>query len=206
MNHIFKASALCGIALLLSTGCKKTADNTANYRSAIDAYFAAHPACLWPQPIQFPVQVNRSDTTKTAAYDALYDAGLLTRTSEEKKVLIVATKPVATYDLNDKGRGEWSPDTTHPGFGNFCYGHRKVDTIVSATSNNGEPGATTQASYLYSFINAPDWSQAIETQTEFPKVGAAVNSHGGGVLTLTDTTGGWKVQPSATNPDATIVQ
>jgi hypothetical protein len=198
MHNAFKTATILCAAALLSTGCKKTADNTLNYKSAIDTYYAAHPSCLWSQPMQFPAQVDTSDTSKTAPYDALFDQGLLTRNASEKKVLIIATKRVTNYDLSDNGRSTWTADTTQPGFGNFCYGHRTVQSIDSASPNNGQPGATTQVSYHFGFSGAPAWAQAAETQNAFPHVKADL-SNGSATATLLDTNNGWQVQPPATS-------
>jgi hypothetical protein len=210
MKKISKAALSLTAAALLLTACRKTADNTTNYASTLTAYFTAHPSCLWPQAVRFPAQVDTSNTLQTAPYDALFDAGLLTRTTDEKKVLLIANKQVTNYDLSDKGRSNWTADPSNPGYGNFCYGHRTVRTIVDATPNNGQPGATTKVDYLYAFTGAPDWAQSIETQTEFPKLGAEVSGHGGSAATLVDTNNGWQVQtptsPKPVNPDATIVQ
>ena len=193
MRTSFKAVAIMGMAVFLSTGCKKTADNTLNYKSALETYYAAHPSCLWPQPVQFPAQVDASDTAKTAPYDALYDQGLLTRAAAEKKVLIIASKRVTNYDLSDKGRSTWTADTNQPGFGNFCYGYRTVQSIDSASPNNGQPGATTQVSYHFAFSGAPAWAQAAETQNAFPQIKDDL-SNGSATATLVDTNTGWQVQ------------
>jgi hypothetical protein len=210
MKKLSNAALILTAATLLLTACRKTGDNTANYEAALNAYFAAHPSCLWPQPVRFPVQVDTSNTLQTGPYDALFDAGLLVRTTDEKKVLIVASRQVTNYDLSDKGRSSWTADPNNPGYGNFCYGHRAVQTIIDATPNNGQPGATTKVNYLYSFTGVPDWAQAIETQTEFHKLATEVTGHGGSSAVLSDTTNGWQVQvpatPKTVNPDATIVQ
>src|ERR1700749_4977987 len=122
-------SSMLGALFLLSAGCNQKADSNTNYEAAINDYYKAHPACLWSQPKKFPVQAATSDDAKTQGYDALTDAGLLTRTTGEKKVMIVASKQVNNYDLSAQGRSSWTPDTTQPGYGNFCYGHRAVDAI-----------------------------------------------------------------------------
>ena len=139
MKPLHTALLGCAIAALFA-GCKKTADNTMNYKSAINSYYSAHPACLWQQPKQFPVQVGASDTDKTAPYDALVDQGLLMRSTSEKKIVIVS-KRETNYDLSSNGRSAWTADPNQPGFGNFCYGHRSVMSIDNATPNNGQPGA-----------------------------------------------------------------
>ena len=202
-----KHALLCGAALLLASGCNKTADNTINYKSAINAYYASHPACLWPQSQKFPAQVGTSDTTKTAPYDALVDQGLLARTTSEKKIIIVS-KQETNYDLSDKGRSAWIADTTQPGFGNFCYGQRSVSSIDNATPNSGQPGATTTVSYHYPLSGVPDWAKAAETQNAYPQVATAF-AGGSATATLIDTNNGWQVQappPSTSSPDGRIVE
>ena len=196
-------------ALILLAGCKKTADNTSNYKSAIDAYYSANTACLWPSSQQFPKQVAASDSTKTAPFAALVDQGLLTRTTSEKKIIIISKQEV-NYDLSDKGRSAWTADPNQPGYGNFCYGHRSVSSIDSSTPNNAQPGATTVVNYHYTFSGAPDWAKASETQTAFPRLQTDLSGSGTATATLVDTTNGWQVQtppPSTTtNPDSKIVQ
>ena len=141
MNTRSTVAALCGIVLLAAGGCKKTADNSLNYKSAINDYYTAHPSCLFSEPQKFPVQVDTDNDSKTAGFDALFNQGLLTRKTEEKKKLLgLVQKQVTDYDLSDKGRSAWTSDTQQPSEGNFCYGHREVDSIDSSTPNNGEVG------------------------------------------------------------------
>ena len=185
--------ALCGIALLMATGCNKKADNTVNYKSAVDTYYSAHPACLWDSTKKFPVQAGTSDTDKTSDYDALVDQGLLTRTTAEKKVMIIASKSVTNYDISDKGRSAWTADPSQPGYGNFCYGHRKVSSIDSATPSSSDPGATTQIVYSYTLSDAPGWATAAETQNAYPQLHADLAGPQTGQATLTNTSNGWQV-------------
>ena len=142
--NTFRNAAVFGVGMLVVSGCNKKADNSINYKSAINAYYSAHPSCLFSQPVQFPTQKTTSDQSATAPYDALVDQGLLVRTTAEKKVFIVASKQVTNYDLSSNGRSAWTADTTQPGFGNFCYGHRSVSTIDSSTPTSSDVGATTQ--------------------------------------------------------------
>jgi len=186
-------------AAALSTGCNKKADNTLNFTNAINTYYTAHPACLWKTSTQFPAQVNTSDTDKTAPYDALVDQGLLARTTAEKKVMIIASKQVTNYDLSEKGRAAWTADTTQPGFGNFCYGHRKVMAIDSSTPTTNQAGATTQVGYHYTFTDAPAWATSAETQNAYSDVRANLGGPHTGSATLTNTSNGWTLSsPSAT--------
>ena len=199
---------IAAAALLLIAGCKKTTDNTLNYKSAINAYYSANPSCLWSHSQQFPTQVAASNTEQTAPFAALVDQGLLTRTTTEKKIIIISKQEV-NYDLSDKGRSAWTADPNQPGYGNFCYGHRSVSSIDSSTPNDAQPGATTVVNYHYTFSGAPDWAKASETQTAFPRLQTDLSGSGTATATLVDTTNGWQVQtppPSSTNPDSKIVQ
>ena len=207
-----RTAAVCGASLLITAGCNKKADNSINYKSAINTYYSAHPACLFSQPTQFPAQKTTSDTSTTAPYDALVDQGLLVRTTAEKKVLIIASKQVTNYDLSSSGRSAWTADTTQPGFGNFCYGHRSVSTIDSSTPTTSDVGATTQINYHYSFSDAPSWANAAETKTAFPNVATDLSGPQAATATLTNTANGWQVTTApdgktpATAADGKIVQ
>ena len=170
----YRAALLCGTALLFA-GCNKQDDSKSNYQSAINDYYKAHPACLWQDTKKFPVQAATSDDAKTEGYDALTDAGLLTRTTAEKKVFIIASKQVNNYDLSAQGRSAWTADTNQPGYGNFCYGHRAVDSIDSFTGGvNGSGVKTAAVNYHYSVADVPGWAQSAEVKTAFPTLGAAL--------------------------------
>jgi hypothetical protein len=119
-----------------------------SYKAAINDHFKAYPVCIWSQPKKFPVQAATSDDAKTEGYDALTQEGLLTRTTAEKKVLIVASKQVNNYDLSEKGRTSWTPDSTQPGYGNFCYGNREVTSVDNSTLGTNGQGAKTVAVFV----------------------------------------------------------
>lgn len=166
--------SLCAI-LLIAAGCNKTDNTKASYESAINDYYKAHPACLWSEPKKFPVQAATSDEVKTEGYDALTDAGLLTRTTAEKKVFIIASKQVNNYDVSDKGRSTWTQDPTQPGFGNFCYGSRTVTSIDSIAPNTGSSGSSTAVvNYHYKVGSVAGWASTQEMQTAFPGISAAL--------------------------------
>lgn len=187
------AATAVAATLLLSAGCNKHVDNTMHFTDAINTYYSAHPVCLWDDPVKFPVQADTSDASKTAGYDALVDQGLLTRTTAEKKVMIVASKQVNNYDISDKGRGTWVPDVNQPGFGNFCYGHRKVTSIDSSTPTNDERGATTQVAFHYTVSDAPAWATTEETQNAYPQIRQNIGGPYPATATLIETNDGWKV-------------
>ena len=50
-----RTATLCAAAtLLLVAGCKKTADNTSNYKSTLDNYYSTNHSCLWSTAQKFP--------------------------------------------------------------------------------------------------------------------------------------------------------
>jgi hypothetical protein len=114
-----------------------------SYKAAINNHYKAFPMCIWSQPKKFPVQAATSDDAKTEGYDALTQEGLLVRTTAEKKVLIIASKQVNNYDLSGTGRTSWTPDSSQPGYGNFCYGNREVTSVDDSPLGTNGSGAKT---------------------------------------------------------------
>ena len=175
MNRNRYSSSMLCVGMLLVAGCNPKDDSKANYQSAINDYYKAHSACLWQETKKLPVQAATSDDAKTQGFDALTDAGVLTRTTAEKKVFIVASKQVNNYDLSEQGRSSWTPDTAQPGYGNFCYGHRAVDAIDSFTAGVNSSGLkTATVNYHYSMADVPAWAKSEEIKTAFPSVAAAL--------------------------------
>jgi len=170
------AGSLCILAGL-ATACNKTDNSDMNYKSAINDHFKANPACIWSQPKKLPAQAATSDDAKTEGYDALTQAGLLVRTTAEKKVFIVASKQVNNYDLSDSGRSTWTPDPTQPGYGNFCYGNREVTSIDNSTVGANPSGAKTAiVDYHYKIANVATWANSAEMKTAFPTIDTALST------------------------------
>ena len=95
-------------------------------------------------------------------------------------------------------------DASQPGYGNFCYGHRSVQSITSSTENSGQPGATTVVNYQWTFSGAPDWAKAPVMQTAFPQVANDLAGNGAASATLADTTNGWVVQTGPPIPRKSV--
>jgi len=194
MKQSFLRGAILCSAILFAAGCSKTDNSNANYTSAIDNYYKAHPDCLWSQSKKFPVQAATADQSKTEGYDALTDAGLLTRTTAEKKVFILGSKQVNDYDISAKGRSSWTQDTTQPGYGNFCYGHREVTAINDANATTNSTGAkTVQVNYFFKAVDVPNWAQGQEMQTAFPDLNSTLSGTQTGKATLTMNGNNWQV-------------
>jgi hypothetical protein len=181
-------------SLLIASGCSKKTDSKMNYETAINDYYKAHPLCIWSQAKKFPVQAATSDDAKTQGYDALTDAGLLTRTTGEKKVMIIASKQVNNYDVSDKGRSAWTPDPTQPGYGNFCYGHRDVSSIDNFTTGADNSGnKTAQVNYHYNVSDAAPWATTQEMKTAFPDLATTLSGPQADTASLVMTDGHWQL-------------
>ena len=179
-------------SLLLSVGCNNGSNTDMSYKAAINDHFKAYPVCIWSQPKKFPVQAATSDDAKTEGYDALTQEGLLTRTTAEKKVLIVASKQVNNYDLSEKGRTSWTPDSTQPGYGNFCYGNREVTSIDNSTlGTNGEGAKTVTVSYHYQIGNVASWANSPEMKTAYSGIASSLGSNPSDTATLVMTGDHW---------------
>ena len=198
-NLLRMGTVAVAATVLVAAGCNKKKDDTGNLKSAINSYYEQYPECLWKQPIQLPQQHDKDDADKVQPYDALVDQGLLSRTPVEKTKLLVFKKAANSYDLTDKGRSNWTPDPTQPGYGNFCYAHRKVKDIVINTPAGTQPGATTTVNYTYTLGDVKDWAAAQETQNAFPGLAAALSATNTAQTTLVLTNDGWKI-PVSTRP------
>ncbi|MEO6829099.1 MAG: hypothetical protein ABI164_04765 [Acidobacteriaceae bacterium] len=192
-RHALQTSLVCCV-VLLAAGCSKTDNSKANFKTAIDNYYGAHPACLWQDAKKFPVQATTSDEAKTEGFDALTDTGLLTRTTAEKKVFILGSKQVNNYDVSDKGRSVWTQDPTQPGYGNFCYGHRQVTSIDNFTSTVNASGTkTAHVNYHFTVGNVADWAESQEMKTAFPMLNETTGSSQPGEATLVMNGNNWQM-------------
>jgi hypothetical protein len=98
---------------------------------------------------------------------------------------------VNNYDLSDKGRSDWTADSSQPGYGNFCLGAPGVRSIDSYSPSDSD---ATQYSVIFHYsVNLPDWANSAEIKTAFPRV---ANYSGGAAATatLTKSNNGWQVQ------------
>jgi hypothetical protein len=182
-----------GVFALLTTGCSKTDNSDMNYKSAMNDHFKAFPTCIWSDAKKFPAQAATSDDAKTEGYDALTQEGLLTRTTAEKKVLIIASKQVNNYDLSEKGRTSWTPNTSQPGYGNFCYGNREVTSIDnSMPGTNGSEAKTVDIAYHYKIANTAAWANSPEMKTAYPSIDTALSSNPSDRATLVMTGDHWE--------------
>ena len=192
---------ICSFALVLgafwlaltTSGCNNGSNTDMSYKAAINDHYKAYPVCIWSQPKKFPVQAATSDDSKTEGYDALTQEGLLNRTTAEKKVLIIASKQVNNYDLSEKGRTSWTPDSSQPGYGNFCYGNREVTSIDNSTiGTNGAGAKTVDVAYHYRIANVASWANSAGMKTAYPSTAAALGSNPSDTAKLVMTGDRWE--------------
>jgi hypothetical protein len=191
-----RISSVCMVGVLLVVaGChSKQAATKSNFKTAIGNFYNAHPECVWASSVQFPVQVDSKSSDQNTQYNALFDAGLLTRTTQQKREFIFGSKQVSVYDLSAKGRSLWSPEQTQPGYGNFCFGHRAVTSIDNfTTSTNGSGDAIANVDYHWTLTGTQGWSQTTEMQTAFPTIQADKSGAQVAQATLVNSSDGWQV-------------
>lgn len=188
------STMFCGLLLVLPGCSNKKAPSKDHFKTAIGNYYNAHPECVWSSPVKFPVEADPNKGDQTTGYDALTDAGLLTRTSAQKKVFIFGSKQVNDYDLSSKGRSVWTPDNSQPGYGNFCFGHRDVQSVVNfTTSSDNNHAELANVDYRYTLAGVADWAKTNEMQTAFPTVAADLAGPKVDKATLINTDDGWQV-------------
>lgn len=183
-------------ALTLAAGCNHTngVNLNAEYKAALNNYYAAHPACLWENTKKFPVQAATSDDAKTQGYDALTDAGLLVRTTAEKKQFLIGSKQVNNYDLSPQGRSDWTVDPAQPGYGNFCYARREVTSIDNASQTTNSAGEKTAVvNYHFKLTHIAGWAQSPEMKTAFPRLASVGTGSEPGQTTLVWNGAAWQM-------------
>jgi hypothetical protein len=179
-------------ALLTVAGCRTNTVDKSAFQSAINEYYGGTQECLWSSAVKLPVQADASNDEQTKGFDALTDAGMLTRTSAEKKRFLIGSKQVNNYDLSDKGRQAWTADASQPGYGNFCFGHRQVTSIDNFTPPDTSATQYT-VNYHYGVTSVPDWANTAEMKTGFPKLATDSSGQQTATATLVKSDKGWQV-------------
>jgi len=192
--------AICGV-MLLAAGCKSNSVDQSAFKSAINDYYNGKPECLWSSPVKLPAQADTSNDEQTKGFDALTDAGMLARTSAEKKRFLIGSKQVNDYDLSEKGRSAWTADSSQPGYGNFCFGQPSVTSIDGFTPSDAN-AAQYSVNYHYTVTNVPDWANSAEMKTAFPRFASDTSGQQTATATLVKSDKGWQVtnvQPAVTS-------
>lgn len=184
--------AMLAAATAMIAGCHTNVINSAEFKSALNNYYSGHKECLWRQSMKFPAQADSSSEDQTAQFDALTDAGLLTRTAGEKQRFLIGSKRVNNYDLSDKGRANWTTDAAQPGYGNFCMGTPSVQSIDTYNPKDNPDASQFSVTYHYS-VSLPGWADNSEIKTAFSRAANASQGQEASA-TLVKTQNGWQVQ------------
>jgi hypothetical protein len=196
--------AITSVMLLGAVGCRKTnIVDKAAFKSAINDYYNTRQECVWPSPVKFPAQADTSKEDQTKGFDALTDAGLLTRKAVEKKRFLIGSKQVNDYDLSASGRSTWIVDSSQPGYGNFCFGHRQVTSVDAYTPADNSNATQYSVSYHYGITTLPSWADSAEMKTAFPKISSDASGQQTATATVVKSSNGWQVtgvQPADSTP------
>jgi len=199
-----RAHRMAGVVLtgliLAGAGCKSKTIDQMEFKSALNNYLSGQQECVWTAAMKLPAQADASKDEQTKGFDALTDAGMLTRKAEEKKRFLIGSKQVSDYDLSDKGRSMWTADTTQPGYGNFCYGHPEVTSIDGFTPPDNPDATQFTVNYHYAASHVAEWANTPEMKTAFPKIASDTNGQETATATLVKSGAGWTVSnvtPSA---------
>ena len=190
-ERIVLALVLTGL-FACATGCKKQVDH-AEFISAINKSFIGRHECVWPEPVKLPAKVDPSTDERIRVFDALTDAGLLIRGTEEKKRSLASSKQVNNYDLSDKGHSSWTTDSKQPGYGNFCFGHFNATAVENATPNDSANPTQYTVNYRYEVLGIPEWVRTPESMRAFPKLAADTSIQSATATLSKGTDGGWAV-------------
>jgi hypothetical protein len=172
-------ASLAGTFVLLFpfAGCdSKSSATPENFIAGLNAHFADHPECLFPDPPIFPYET--SDPAKTKQMNTLVAAQLLT-------VEVERNIHASRYTATDVG-ARVAPS--------FCYGHRIVSTIDSFTPPapaNGFP--ETQVVYHYKMEEVPVWAKSDDMRAAFPAMALNTSGTASDHALLAGTITGWQV-------------
>jgi hypothetical protein len=171
-------ASLAGAILLLPLAAcdSKSKATPENFIAGLNAHFADHPECLFPDPPIFPYETT--DPARTKQMNALVTSQLLTVAVEQD---IHASRYIPT-----EAGARVAP--------RFCYGHRivtSIDSFTPPTPRNGFP--ETQVVYHYTLQDVPVWAKSDETRAAFPAVVLATSGTATGKATLAGTITGWQV-------------
>ena len=173
----FIASLAAALLLLPLAACdSKSKATPENFITGLNAHFADHPECLFPNPPIFPYETT--DPAMTKQMDSLVAAQLL-------KVSVERDIHASRYTTTDAG-ARVAP--------RFCYGHRNVTAINSFTPPapaNGFP--ETQVNYSYTIQDVPVWAKSTEVLAAFPDMAKQTGGTSTDKATLAGTIAGWQV-------------
>jgi hypothetical protein len=173
-------AAVC--AVLVAAGCSGSLKPTnAKLEAGLNAYFAGHDECLFPQGMRFPYEVTPGKGAKAEEkrMDAMKAAGLL----NELKDLSLH---VERYSLTPLG------ERVAP---RFCYGHRVVTSVDGFTApvKQGNVMETT-VTFHAKMRDVPVWAQTDAMKAVFPEMAANFSGPQEGQMVMGTAGVGWSVR------------
>jgi len=198
MRERIALALVLGALFAGATGCRQPIPQAALI-SAINQSFGQRHVCVWPQPIKLPAEVDPSKDDRIRGFEALTDAGILSRVSEERKHLLAGSQrvnilhPVNTYDLSDQGHSSWIPDQGRPGYGNFCFGHFNATAIVKAIPNDRSNPTQYTVTYRFEVEGIPGWASTPESMRAFPGIAADTSIQTATAILVKGGDGGWTI-------------
>ena len=189
------AIVLAGL-IACAIGCSKAIDRAA-FTSAINKSYDGRHLCVWSESTKLPVLADPTKDDRVRGFEALTDAGLLTREFVEKKDPTGFIK-INRYNLSDKGHAAWTPDPSQPDSGNFCFGHFNVTAIDKATPNDSSNPTQYTVSYSYEVEGIPGWARTPESMRAFRQVAADTSIQSATATLVKGTDGAWAVVPPQT--------
>ena len=170
-----------GLALM-AAGCSGNLEPTnAKLEAGLNAYFADHQECLFPQGMRFPYEVTPGKGAKAEEkrMDAMKAAGLL----NELKDL---TLHVERYSLTPLG------ERVAP---RFCYGRRVVTSVDGFTppAKQGNVVETT-VTFHAKLRDVPVWAKTDPLKAAFPEMAANLSAPQEGQMVMATAGVGWSVR------------
>jgi hypothetical protein len=148
---------------------------------------------VWPEPAKLPAEIDPSKDDRIRDFDALTDAGLLTREIEVKSHVAVGSQPMNKFSLSGRGQSAWTPDPGRADFGNFCMGHFNVTAIDKATPNDRSNPTQYTVNYSYEVEGIPAWAQTPESMRAFRKIAADTSIQTATATVVKGSDGTWVV-------------
>lgn len=169
-------AAVALIALPLAACNSASKATPENFIKGLNAHFADHADCLFPDAPTFPLET--ADLARIKQLNALVDAKLLDVATERG----VRTSRYTTTTMGARVAPR------------FCFGHRTVTAIESFTPPavaNGFP--ETQVVYRYSMQDTPVWAKSAAMRAAFPEMALKTSGNATDKATLAGTMAGWQV-------------
>ena len=204
-----RALLTLSFAMLIACSERTSGGSQADeFTAALNAYYADNPECARVADpadetgvITEIMQADIERDRRVPRLEALADAGLLeVRTVDVEVETFRQSDPTTAaarqYVLTDDGRGALQPaEKASRGRRSatvFCYGHRQVAAIETATEPADALGVrTVNVRYAYELADVPGWARGARMADAFPKIASAVEGlqEGSAELVLTDR--GW---------------